>query len=255
MAENAGKNTVGATDTVLSILETLQDLDGARVSEIADELDVSKSTVHRHLKTLENREYVAREGDEYVIGLRFLDVGEYVKTRKKAYGMAESKVKEIAEETNERAQFIVEEHGMAVYVHREIGERAVHTDPGVGKRIPLHATAAGKAIMAHLEDARVDELLETRGLPALTDNTLTDEAELREELETIRERGYSFNRQENIKGLQAIGVPVMAPDGRVIGALSVSGPTKRMTGERYHTELPELLMGVANELELNIAYA
>lgn len=255
MGKESPGNSVKTTDTVFRILETMQEMDGGRITEIADRLDISKSTVHRHVTTLEEREYVAREGDEYVIGLRFLDLGEYAKTRKQAYVMAESKVRELAEQTDERAQFLVEEHGRAVYVSRETGQHAVQTDPGVGKRIPLHATAAGKAILAHMPESRVETIVEMRGLSGLTSNTITDVDALHDELAAIRERGYSFNDQENIDGLNAVGVPVRQPTGQVIGAFSVSGPTKRMTGSRYQNEIPELLMGVANELELNIAYS
>lgn len=255
MIEESPSESVKTTDTVFSILETIRAIDGGRVTEIADKLDVSKSTVHRHLSTLEAKEYVAREGDEYVIGLRFLDLGEYAKTRNQAYVMAEEKVHELAEETDERAQFLVEEHGQAVYVSRETGKHAVQTDSEVGKRIPLHGTAAGKSIMAYLPKFRVEAIVEARGLSALTENTITDEATLYEELSAIRERGYSFNEQESTDGLHAVGVPVREPNGQVIGALSVSGPTMRLTGDRYQHEIPELLMGVANELELNIAYA
>lgn len=246
---------VTTTGKVFAILEQLKETDGARVSELAEELGYAKSTVHRHLATLEHYEYVIKEGDTYNIGLRFIDFGEYAKSRKKAYVMAAKKVGELADETDERAQFLVEEHGHAVYVHRGIGKHAVQTDPGVGKRVPLHATAAGKAIFAHLPEPRITRILENKGLPALTEQTITDEDDLRAEFETIRERGYSINSQENITGLRAIGVPIMASNDTVIGALSVSGPTQRMKGAWFEQDLPELLLGTANELQLNIQYA
>jgi len=74
-------------------------------------------------------------------------------------------------------------------------------------------------------------------------------------LETIKERGFSVNDQENLEGLKAIGAPIPGTDERVIGALSVSGPTHRMKDEYFEVELPDLLLGVVNELELNIAYS
>lgn len=246
---------VSSTDKLFTILETLQALDGARVSELAEELDYAKSTIHRHLATLEYKEYVVKEGDTYYVGLQFLNFGKYAKNRKDAFVMAQDKVEELAEETDERAQFLVEEHGKAVYVHRAIGKHAVQTDPGVGKRVPLHATAAGKAILAHLPEQRVDEILETQGLSKITDQTITDEETLRSELESIREQGYSFNLQENLDGLRAVGVPVLGPNNTNIGALSVSGPTQRMKGDSFETEIPELLLGIANELQLNLKHA
>lgn len=249
------KDRVKTTETSFEILETLRERDGARVTELAVHLGLAKSTVHRHLESLRDLEYVTREGDVYKIGLKFLQLGEYARNREEEYRMARSKVAELAEQTGERAQFIVEEHGNAVYVHCSRGRNAVDTDSGLGNRIPLHATAAGKAILAHMPQHQLQEYLEQNELVRLTDTTIVDETALFDALETIREREYSINDQEKTEGLRAVGVPVKRQDGRAIGALSVSGPTHRMKGDLFDHELPNLLLGTANELELNIAYS
>lgn len=246
---------VKAVETAFSILETVSDADGLRLTEIADELDLAKSTTHRYLQTLLAGEYLIMEGDEYHVSLRFLDLGQQARTRKEGYALAKAKVAELAEETDERAQFIVEEHGNAVYVHRKAGSHAVQTDPGIGKRIGLHTTSAGKAIIAGWPDERIAEYVASNGLPERTDNTITDEETLREEVASIRERGYSVNNEENIEGLRAVGTAVCGGGGEVLGALSVSGPSNRMSGEWFETELPEMLMGFANEMELNLQYS
>jgi len=247
--------TVQSARTLFDIVDYVKDRDGVTVTEIADDLGYAKSTVHRHLTTLKEMGYMIEESDGFYIGLRFLDVGHSARVRQKGYDMAKEKVEEIARETSERAQFIVEEHGEAVYIHRAFGERAVRTDPGIGSRIPIHATAVGKAILANLDAERRTEIVESIGFEPITEATITDRETLYDELEAIRERGYSFNRQENLDGLHAVGVPVDAHDGDVIGALSVSGPSHRLQGEWFEDELPTLLLGTANELELNIAHS
>lgn len=247
-------DTVKSADRTMGVLEAICELDGANLSAVAAEVGCSKSTAHRHITTLERHEYVVREDDTYHVGLRFLRLGELARNRKESYRMAKSKVAELTETTDERVQFIVEEHGRGVYVYRETGSRAVRTTSGIGKRVPLHATSAGKAILASLPGDRRDEILQRWGLEAITDNTITDREALTAELETIRERGYAVNDQENVDGLRAMGVPVQV-EGRVIGALSVSGPTHRMRGEWFQQDLPELLLGTANELEINVAHA
>lgn len=254
METDLGPGRVSTTATVFRIVETLREMDGARVTELADRLDVATSTVHRHLSTLHDLEYVVKDGDVYRLSFRFLGIGEYTRDRRDAYRMAKEKVSELADETDERVQFIIEEHGRAVYVFRENGAHAVQADSGIGKRIPLHATAAGKAILAHLPGERVDEIIAARGLSAQTENTTVDETELRDELDTIQERGYSFNKQESIEGLRAVGVVVKNENDRVMGALSVSGPTHRLRDDFFEDEVPSLLLGTANELELNIKY-
>jgi DNA-binding IclR family transcriptional regulator len=247
--------TVKTTKTVFDIIETLREKGGARVTEVADELGLANSTVHRHLVTLTDRKYVTKEGDVYHVGLKFLELGEFTRSRQRAYSLAETKVAELAEETGERAQFIVEEHGDAVYIHTEAGENAVKTDSAVGKRIPIHATSAGKVILAHMLRPRLAAILDDLELTPETENTITDMDEFRTELEGIRERGYAFNDQEHTEGLRAIAVPINDPNEGVIGALGISGPTHRMTDEWYRTEIPNLLLGSANELELNVEYS
>lgn len=248
-------DAVKSVETAFAVVETLYELDGAGVSAVATELDMAKSTIHKHLQTLTNAGYIVREGDQYHVGLRFLELGEFARSRKEGYTISRAKVKELAEETQERAQFIVEEHGYGVYLYREVGERAVHTDPGIGKGIPLHSTAAGKTILANLPEERVERIIETRGLEAVTENTITDREALFSELATIRERGYAFNLEENVPGLHAVGVAVTPNETDVCGALSVSGPSHRLRDDLLRTEIPRLLLGTVNELELNLKYS
>lgn len=250
-ANVSGRRTVKSSERTFAILELLQERDGARVTEIADELGLAKSTVHRYLATLQQLEYVVKEGDDYTLGLRFVDLGQSARYRKQLYELAKAVVTDIATETEERAVFLVEEHGQAVYVHRASGKHAVRDDPGPGERIPIHSTAGGKAILAFLPSKRVKEILDRRGLPARTENTITDREELFDELELIRERGYAVNQEENVPGVRAVGVPIR-PNDRVAGALSISGPIQRMQEkeERDQHNLLNLLLGSGNELEV-----
>jgi len=98
-------------------------------------------------------------------------------------------------------------------------------------------------------------VIERADFEPITEHTITDPGRLLEELETVRERGYSFNRQENLEGLHAVGVAVTGPENGVVRALIVSGPTHRLDGDWLQDELPSLLLGTANELELNIAHS
>ena len=101
---------------------------------------------------------------------------------------------------------------------------------------------------------RHDEII-GRGLERQTQHTIVDPDALRTELDEIRERGYAFNIEESTNRLHAVGAPVTLPDGRVLGAISVSGPSHRMKGDRLEHEIPDLLLGIVNELELNIMYS
>jgi DNA-binding IclR family transcriptional regulator len=247
-------NRVKSVSRLFDIVESLRELDGARVTELATHLDVPKSTVHGYLSTMTAAGYAVKRGDEYHLGLRFVGVGEHARTGRQAYRFAEPLVEQLAAETDERAQFIAAEHGRGVFVHRATGDHAVETDTRVGKRVYLHSTGAGKAILAQFPPDRVDAVVERHGLPQRTPNTITDGAALREELATIRERGVAFNDEEGTVGLRSVAAPVTA-EGGVVGALSVSGPSHRLKGELFREELPDTILGSANELELRLTYA
>lgn len=251
----SGSGTVQSDRLLLRILLELKDLDGAGVTELADHLDVPKSTVHNHLSTLYDEEFLIKDGTQYRLGLRFLDMGETARLNRTESDHIEQKVAALAEQTEERAQFIVEEHGYGVYLYVSRGEKAVSTDSRIGRHIPLHASSAGKAILAHLPRERVPRIADTAGLSPETEHTITDYDELMAELETVREKGFATNIQENTIGLRAVGAPILRPDGSVVGAISISGPTHRLKGELFESEIPDLIRGATNEIELNISFS
>lgn len=251
----AAPNQLRTTTKSIEIVMALYELDGATLTELSNHFNVSKSTIHRHLTTLAEYDLVSVTNGIYHVGFRFLKLGEYARTRNEAYHLAEQPVQNLAQETGERSQFVVREHGEGVYLYIETGERAVQTGFGIGQRIKLHSTAAGKVILSHLSENEIDTIIDEHGLPPLTDHTITDRAKLKEELDEIPERGCAFNQQENIDGLCAVAGPVTDSDGSLIGVLSVSGPSNRIKGEWFESKIPDIILGSANELELRIAYA
>lgn len=249
----SAKSTIQAVDRSLRIVEFIQEQEGARVSELAAEFDLAKSTVHRHLQTLNHHGYVVNEDGTYHVGLRFLDAAIHAKYRRSEYRLIEPKVKLLAEETGERAQFITEENGLGIHVHSEVGERGLLTESRVGEIVYLHATSVGKAILANLPDERVAAIVDQHGLPKLTDATITDLDTLRDELAEVRECGYAFNRAERRRGMEAIGTAVKTPNREVLGGISVTGPIRRMKAE-HEEYLPELLLDLAAEIRLRLEY-
>ncbi|WP_191906266.1 MULTISPECIES: IclR family transcriptional regulator [unclassified Haloarcula] len=254
MATGSSENrTVQATETAFDIVELLQEQDGAKLHEIATELDLADSTVYHHLNTLIGRRYVVREGDVYYPGLEFLQVGGRARERRRAYRLSESFVQSLAEETGEQVQFIVEENGYGYHVYTTTGEHATSIDTRPGKRIYLHANATGKAIMAFYERERVEEIIDSVGLPALTEHTITDREELFEELETVRERGYAYNWEEHVEGYCGVGVPVRL-EREVLGALALGGPVERVRNEQSRERLTQRVRETVNEMELELKF-
>ncbi|WP_433632593.1 IclR family transcriptional regulator [Halomicrococcus sp. NG-SE-24] len=251
--DDEGK-TIKATDKAFTIIEYLSETGGGGVTEIANNIGVSKSTVHNHLKTLEQRDYVVNKGDCYVLGYRLLTLGGKARQRSRLYEAAKSEINWLVEETGETACVASEECGKLVYLYQARGEQAVTTDSHVGTRVLPHCTALGKAMLAHYPEDEVNTILDHHGLPQRTQNTHSTREELFEDLETIRERGYAFDDEERIEGLRCVAAPVIIDDD-VLGALSVSGPAKRLDGDWYSEELPELVRRAMRVVEINLRYS
>ncbi|MFC7216092.1 IclR family transcriptional regulator [Saliphagus sp. GCM10025334] len=250
---DAPKRRVKTSDTVFEIIESLQQMDGATLAELAQELDFAKSTLHSHLATLKDKEYIVKRNGEYTLSLKFLHHGMFAKNHHEISRVGQPVIENLANETGEVAWILVEEHGRAVYLNKAMGENAIQTHASVGGRAYLHHLATGKAIMAYLPEERVEEIIGRHGLPSLTPNTLTDLDDLRDEFEQIREEGVALNDRETVKGLRAIGAPVL-DDVTIRGAVCVSGPANRLTINRCYDEIKPLLLEAANEIELKLQY-
>lgn len=262
MIEQDCRDMVGQQDTTrvktarttFRILEAIKARDGGTVTELTEEFDLSKSSIYNYLKTLEHEGYVIREGDTYRIGLRMLDLGGYARHRERIYQLAKDRVTQLANDTGEMTNLLVEENGRGIYLHRANGENAVKSDSYIGHRVHLHNTALGQAILAHLPRERAEEIIDRHGLPETTGNTVTDRAELFDRLERVRKEGVAFDDEERLVGLRCVATPIVNMNDEVEGAISISGPTSRLQGDLYREELPTMLDNAANVIELDINY-
>lgn len=246
--------TVKAAETAFAIVETVEEMERAGVSDIAEHLSIAKSTAHKHLRTLEENEYLVREDTKYRLSLKHLKFGRHALDKVEIAQIAQPVIDHLAEETGEAIWVAIEEHGQAVYVNKALGERAVPSRGGIGNRILLHSASIGKAMLAHLPQERMDEIIERHGLSALTENTITDREQLMEELAEIREQDVAFNDGESLRGLRAVASPILH-EGEVMGAVAIVGTENRMKGDYFQEEIPNLVQGATNEIELKLAYS
>ncbi|MFA9517883.1 IclR family transcriptional regulator [Halopenitus sp. H-Gu1] len=242
---------VKTTNTVFDIVEILDERGGAGVTELADELNMAPSTVHKHLMTLVSNGYIVKEGYEYKIALKFLSIGMNAKRTKRIVEIVRPFLKQVAQESGELAWFVEEEHGYAVFLDKAMGEYAVQPYSQLGGREHLHHSASGKAILAFLPEDKIEKVIELRGLKKLTENTVTDAEQLRSELARIRDRGYAFNRGETVENHRAVASPILH-NRDVMGSIVISGPEKRMTGDYFENDLPNLISGTTNAIELEL---
>lgn len=240
---------IGAVSRFADIVDAFREREALSSRELAEELGVSKSTAHAYLATMEDTEFAVRGPDGYSLSLKFLDVGMRERDRNRVVEVAADAMAQLSADTSEAVYLVVEEHGRAVYVDYSLGERAVRTHARIGTRAPLNTLASGKALLAFLPEERVAEIIETHGLPAETENTITSRAALEAELAEVRERGYAVNEHEANIGTRAVGAPVVVDD-RVVAAIAVAGPANRITRDRIEDDVVGKVLGTANEIEL-----
>ncbi|ELY50918.1 IclR family transcriptional regulator [Natronolimnohabitans innermongolicus] len=247
---------IQSADRVCDILEHLRETESATVSEVADAVGLSPGTAHTYLSTLESRGFVRKHDDVYRLGLELLPYGDQVRLQNDLYRAATEEIHRLAHDSDACAHLMTEYDGRLLIFQESFGENAIGMDFHPRKRerpqSMLHCTAAGKAILAHMPDYRVAQIIETHGLASYTSSTVTDEAELAAELEQIRERGFALNDQEQMRGLRAVGAPIRYDGEHVVGAVSLSGGASNWSGERFRQELPEKVMRAANAIEVNL---
>ncbi len=254
-ANSDSPRTLQTSTTTLDVIDSLKNLNGATVTEMADHLSLSKGGVYNHLATLRENNFAVKNGNEYNLSPRFILIGEHVRQESLLYRFGKKELDKLVETTGEYAQLITERHGLGIVLYLQRGEKSIgsnYPDQMERKTLNLHHLAAGKAILNRLPDARVEEIVDQHGLRKRTGNTITNKTRLFEELAEIDERGYAYNIEEEVDGLRAIGAAIDGPDGNVLGAISLSGPKSRMQGDRFQKELPKRVMNTADVIEVNI---
>lgn len=257
MEKNDGSSwrTLKTVERATGIIRVLTELDGAGVSAVAERLDMSVSSAHSHLATLHEADYLVKEDGEYHLSYQFLMLGEYVRNSSLLFRFGRSEADTLAAETGHYVHLFTEEKGLGVNIYEARGDRAGEYDYQslkLQRREPLHITASGKAILASLDEAAVREIIAQHGLERYTENTITEEATLFEELARIREQGYALNDEEEIAGFQAVAAPVHAGSGDVVGSISVAGPTRVFDDHQFTEEIPEQVVNAANMIQVNI---
>lgn len=262
MLHDTPKHTLKTTETSIEILETIERLEGATVSELAGECSLAPSTVYKHLVTLQSKGYLNERDNTYYVGFRFLNLGEHARSRIEGQDLIEEAVQELTTKTDEEVDFTVEDHGRVMTILESYHKWVKYGDDGaeryrarIGSYYRMHATATGKAILASYPRERIDAIVDAWGLPARTERTVTDRNELFEELDRIAERGYAIDDQEYADGLRSVGMAINGPDGGVVGAISVSGPSYRLQGDVLRTAIPDAIRDVIADLQRELVDA
>jgi len=240
----------------LSILEILLQHDSVmNMTEISERLGLYPSTTHRILDTLKYWGYVEQDPNtqKYQLGLKLLELGMAKLHQMDLAREATPYLKELVKQCNETVHLGVLEEGEVLYLAKEESSQTIRMISYVGKRAPLHCTALGKVLLAYMSEKERKKILEDKGLPRLTEKTITDEKELEKELSKVREHGFALDREENEKDVRCIAAPIRNYRGGVIAALSISSPVFRID-KNAQNNLKKALIETSKKISKRLGY-
>jgi DNA-binding IclR family transcriptional regulator len=229
--------TILRASSILQALKGDRSARGVRLTELAQQCGLEKSTTHRLLAALIAEGLVEQDPDteRYRLGIALLELGMAVHQRLDIRQEALPVLRAVADRAEETVHLGVARGGHVVYLDKVESPHAFQMRSRVGERMPLYSTGIGKAILAFSGEAEVAEVI-AAGLESRTPNTITDPPALRAELQRIRARGYSTDMEENEEGVRCVGAPIFDHRLSVVGAISIAGPVFRFTEARM-TEL------------------
>lgn len=228
--KSPGAQTV---ERALDLLDVLAGNRGRmRLSDLSQATGLNISTTSRLLGALDRFGYVERDGDtgRYGLGYKLLRLAQVVLEQSPLPEMANPILAQLMEETSETATLCIRHDDNAIVIARAECTNPLRTVAQIGHTGPLYCTAHGKAMLAYLPEHEVAEIL-ARGMPALTDLTITSPTRMAEELTRIRAEGYALDSGEREPGLVSIAAPVRDAAGRVVATCGVSGSGRRMRDE------------------------
>ncbi|WP_027178452.1 IclR family transcriptional regulator [Maridesulfovibrio bastinii] len=220
------------------------------VTEIANKLDLSKSTAYGLISTLAHKGYLEQNprDSRYSLGLKLLRLGGAVQRHSLIVRKAQRYMEKLVQEFSETVHLTVERNGMVVYIAKIHGEKAIFMQSAVGAENPMYCTAVGKCLLAFMDESKRERILRQMGpLERRGPNTITDMDEMRKELKSISEKGISIDDEEHVPGLMCIAAPVRNYDGEVIAAISISGAKAGISSKMLAT-ISERITQIAQQI-------
>jgi len=246
---------VQVLDRAINILEFIgkQSTGEAALPELSAAMNLHKTTTHRIAHVLESRGLLRRglDSNRYRLGLHLYDLGcqalDHVNIRDEARPL----MTRVAFDVGETVHLALLDRSEVLYIERIEAQRSLTMGSKLGARNPVYCTALGKAILAYLPENEVDQILAASRMEARTRNTITNVLTLKRELERIRDRGYAVDDEEIEDGVRCIAAPILDAGNRSVAAVSVSGPSSRITPDRFQL-IGKTMMKAAQELSMRI---
>ncbi|HUY02029.1 MAG TPA: IclR family transcriptional regulator [Rhodocyclaceae bacterium] len=224
------------------------------ITDLGKKLVLPKSTVHRLASTLIDTGMLEQNAEtgKYRLGLAVFELGSLVRRKMDFSSVAKPFLMALREKTGETVHLSILDQSSIVFIHSLESKQAVRMTLDVGMRKPAYSTAAGKVMLAFQSPARLERLF-AAGLKERTSNTIVDPEAFRQELATIRVRGYATANEENELGVRSLAAPVRDNSGNVIAATSIAGPAQRLTKKVLTSFAPDVI-SAADAISTRLGY-
>lgn len=229
---------------------------GLTNSDISRRLDIPKSSASYLLRTLEKLGYLHRDSNsgKYHLGLKMLTLTRNVLVDLDVREIAKPYLEKFAKQTLLPSHLAVLDNGRAVYVEKVETPGFVKMDIWVGHRVPVHTTAIGKALAAHLTETEVERILNERGMEKKTLQSISTHTRFARELEKVRQFGFAIDNEENADGVRCVAAPIFDFNNEVVATFGTSSTTIQLTEARL-PEVVELIKKSAQEISRKMGYA
>jgi len=247
---------IQSVERALMILELFDEQNQElRITEISDRLRLHKSTVHSLLKTLQEYGYIDQDEEtgKYRLGLRLLERGQMLLQQMDLRSVASRYLRELSNETGQTVHLVILDGKEGIYIDKVEGEKAAIRYSRIGRRVPLHSSASGKALAAFRPDAEIEKLLKNYEFIRQTPRTIRSADVFRKELEEVRRRGYAVDNEENEPGVRCVAAPIFDHSGATAAAMSISTMTASVDDEML-AELAAKLVEVTRQISAKLGY-
>ncbi|CRK85053.1 IclR family transcriptional regulator [Neobacillus massiliamazoniensis] len=247
---------VKSVDRALTIISLVSKRkEGMGVTELAANLDLNKSSIFRLLSTLVDHGFIEQnpETKKYRLGYKYLELSSMLLESIDLRTQAKPFLEELESQFNEVIHLTVYDQGEVIYIEKLEGSETLRTHSQVGRRAPMHCTAVGKVILAHLPLNEIVDVIDKYGLPKHTEQTITDKDTFFKELGKIRNEGIGREVEENEPGVSCIAAPIFDNMKKITAAVSISGPSIRMTEERL-AEIRPIIMDIGKKISMRLGY-
>ena len=253
-------NLVQTIERVSSILDMLrQNPQGISVKNLSEKLSLPTATTHRLLASLLYFGFVSQDqaSKKYLLGFKLVDLGNALLNQIDLRTVARPYLFDLAQKANEAVHLVILDHKEALYLDRvesDGNRRGLQMASKVGMRVSAHCSGTGKVLLAALSENELNDFINSKGLPKRTEKTITDSHQLKLHLEMVRNQGYAVDDEEDDLGTRCVAAPIRNEVGHVIAAISISGPTIRITWKKVLDTFKDQVVNTALKISRQLGF-